>query len=365
MQAPDMTRHASSNLPQRQRGAALLMAMIIVTVVATLASSMVWQQWRAVQVETAERGRAQSQWLLVGALDFAIMVLKDDGRHLEKNGDVVDHLGEQWAQDLKEMRLSTFLAVDKDNTDDAPDAFLSGKVVDFNARYNLRNLLEYNTRPNAVTVNPLELDILRRLFTNIGEEPGMANQIGDALEKATLAAMDTQQSFAILGGEPGLAKAPLMPQTLDQLTALLPTWNAAKVQKIRAYVTLLPYNNQPTQTTINLNTAPKEVIAAVLNTDTSTAQRLVLQRQSAYFTDMADVQKLLPASITIPTGANGGTTGFELKSYFFEVTGILRLDDQIMKERHLVERKINGRQVDVTVVSQERFSGVDSGNVPK
>jgi len=43
-----MTRHG-----HRQRGAALLTAMIIVVLIVTLASSMVWQQWRAVQVEGA------------------------------------------------------------------------------------------------------------------------------------------------------------------------------------------------------------------------------------------------------------------------------------------------------------------------
>ena len=44
---------------RRQRGAALLTAMVIVTLVATLAASMIWQQWRAVQIEAAERSRAQ------------------------------------------------------------------------------------------------------------------------------------------------------------------------------------------------------------------------------------------------------------------------------------------------------------------
>lgn len=358
-----MTSRIHLHPARRQRGAALLMAMVIVTVVATIASSMVWQQWRSVQVESAERGRAQSQWLLIGALDFAIMVLKDDGRHLEKNGVVVDHLGEQWAQDLKEMRLSTFLAVDKDNTDDAPDAFLSGKVADFNARYNLRNLLEANTRPGAVTVNPVELDILRRLFTNIGEDPNLANRIADALMNATLAAMDTQQSFAILG-EAGRSKAPVMADTMDQLPALVPFLDAAKVQKLQAYITLLPYVNPPVQTTVNINTAPKEVIAAVLNTDTSTAERIVRQRQSSYFTDVADIQKLLPGNITVPTGANGGATGFDVVSSYFEVTGALRLENQVMRERHLVQRTISGRQVDVKVLHQSRFSGVDPGVVP-
>ena len=32
---------------------------------------MVWQQWRAVQVEAAERARTQAAWILTGALDWA------------------------------------------------------------------------------------------------------------------------------------------------------------------------------------------------------------------------------------------------------------------------------------------------------
>ena len=51
------------------RGAALLVAMVLLTVVATLASGMVWQQWKGVQVEAAERSRIQTGWILQGALD--------------------------------------------------------------------------------------------------------------------------------------------------------------------------------------------------------------------------------------------------------------------------------------------------------
>src|SRR5205085_11842970 len=119
-----------------ERGAALLTALVIVTLVATLAASMVWQQWRAVQVESAERARTQSAWILAGALDWARLILREDAR----NGGA-DHLGEPWAVPLAEARLSTFLAVDKDNTDDAPDAFLSGAITDALARYNLTNVV--------------------------------------------------------------------------------------------------------------------------------------------------------------------------------------------------------------------------------
>jgi general secretion pathway protein K len=44
---------------QDQRGAALLTAMLTVALVATLASAALWQQWRQVEIEIAERGRSQ------------------------------------------------------------------------------------------------------------------------------------------------------------------------------------------------------------------------------------------------------------------------------------------------------------------
>ena len=101
-------RHDAAAARAQQAGAALLTAMIIVTLVATLAASMVWQQWRAVQVEAAERARTQSAWILAGALDWARLILREDAR---SGG--ADHLGEPWAVPLAEARLSTFLAADR------------------------------------------------------------------------------------------------------------------------------------------------------------------------------------------------------------------------------------------------------------
>ena len=48
----------------RDRGAALLAAMLTVALVATFASAALWQQWRSVEVEAAERARVQSAWVL-------------------------------------------------------------------------------------------------------------------------------------------------------------------------------------------------------------------------------------------------------------------------------------------------------------
>lgn len=87
-----------------QQGAALLLAMMTVVLVATLASAMLWQQWRTISVETAERQGQQAHWLLVGAHDWSRVVMREDAL-----GSSTDHLGEPWAVPLREARLSPSL----------------------------------------------------------------------------------------------------------------------------------------------------------------------------------------------------------------------------------------------------------------
>ena len=113
---------------KQQRGAAILTAMLTVVLVATLAAATLWQQWRGVEVEAAERARVQSAWVLTGALDWARLILREDAR---KGG--ADYLSEPWAVPLAQARLSTFLAADRSDALEAEaqqDAFLSGQITD-------------------------------------------------------------------------------------------------------------------------------------------------------------------------------------------------------------------------------------------
>ena len=98
------SRGGCFGLARRQRGAALLLAMLTVTLVATLASAALWQQWRSTEVEQAERQRVQAGWILTGALDWARLILREDARSNQNSGNA-DHLGEPWALPLEEARL--------------------------------------------------------------------------------------------------------------------------------------------------------------------------------------------------------------------------------------------------------------------
>jgi len=331
------TRSAPRRTAKAERGAALLTAMVIVTLVATLAAGMVWQQWRAVQVEAAERARAQSQWILTGAIDWARLILREDAR---TGG--ADHLGEPWAVPLAEAKMSTFLAADKDNTDDAPEAFLSGLITDAQSRYNLRNLIEATPGPGGTA--EAEQKVLERLLQLSGGRGELASVIANGLRQAAPPVVAASGAATAVSATNARDDAPLLPERLDQLVWL--GVDAETLARLEPYLTLLPV-----RTAINANTAPKEVLAAVIpGADLSTAERLVQARQRKYFRTIDDVRSLLPQG-TVVTDDRVSTS-----SRFFEVRGRLRLDDRIVEERVLVER----RNLEIVPLRRQRVAGMES-----
>ena len=310
---------------KRQGGAALLLAMVIVSLVTTVAAGMVWMQTRAVQVEAAERARAQAAWILTGALDWARLILREDERGGRQRGKAFDSLDEPWATPLAEARLSTFLATDKDNNaDGGPEAFISGSIVDAQSRYNLRNLINA-----AGTVQPEQTKALQRLADLAGAPGDTAARIGDALSKAIAPT-----------GDEGAAGSPLKPAQLADLAWL--GIEAATLQRLAPWVELLPVS-----TPVNANTAPREVlVAAIDGLDMGSAERLVQARARKPFESLADIQAQLSADVKL----EGSRVG--VGSNWFEVSGRLRLEERVLEERSLVQREANA----VIVRRRERHS---------
>jgi general secretion pathway protein K len=308
-----------------QRGAALLLAMLIMSLVTTLAASMVWQQYRAIQVEAAERARTQAAWILTGALDWARLILREDGR---TGG--ADHLGEPWAVPLAEARLSSFLAADRDNNsvaeNDSLDAFLSGSITDAQSRYNLRRLIGQDGKPVEA-----EFKVLTRLCSAAGAADDCAARIATALAKAWAPA-----------GSAGAAA--IRPQRLSQLTWL--GIDADTIKRLEPWVDILPGD-----TPVNVNTAPAEVIAAcVEGMSLGNAQRLVQERQRTALRSLEAARTYFPNN-------NPQPAGLDIKSNFFVIRGRLRLEERVLEERSLVERQ----QLEVTVRMRERINLLEGG----
>jgi general secretion pathway protein K len=312
-----------------QRGSALLLAMLTVTLVATLAAASLWQQWQAVAVEQAQRQRTQAALILQGALDWARLILREDARANQREGNP-DHLGEPWATPLAEARLSTFLAADG-NSDGLPDAFLSGEVRDMQACLNIHNLVvQEGNAPGEAELSVLELGSLRRLYQTLGLPVAEIEAAADRLLR--------------IANHARTADAPaqtLRPKRLGQLR-----WigiSEASLQRLEPYLCVLPAD-----TTVNLNTASETVLVASLpGLDLTGARSLIQARERQPFRDLSDAQAVLPGIDRVMVADR-----FGVQSQFFEIRGQLRLDQSVVAERSLVQRQ----GLEIRVLWRERYS---------
>lgn len=299
-----------------QRGAALLAAMLTVALVATFAAGALWQQWKSIEVEGAERQRTQARWLLTGALDWARVILREDARAGDASAPT-DHLAEPWAVPLQEARLSSFLSALPDGTgasvDDnklAQQVLLSGQISDLQGRLNVTNLLQGEQLDAASVI------AFQRLFDALGLPPAQLSLLTQGL----MAAQRKNEA------------SPLMPQRVSQLT-----WFGLTPQTLSTlspHITLLP-----TRTPINVNTASIQVLyASVPGIGMSDAQRLVQQRERQHWATLDAFKKALGRSINL-------SDAFSVNTKFFEVTGRLRMPQTVLQERSLVQREMQDLKV--------------------
>ena len=320
-------------LARRQRGAALLLAMLTVTLVATLASAALWQQWRSTEVEQAERQRVQAGWILAGALDWARLILREDARSNQNSGNA-DHLGEPWALPLEEARLSSFLAADKsNNADNTLEAFLSGEMIDMQSRLNFNNLVRTTGGGATAKAETSEVDL--RAFSKLFE------QLGLPLAELTNAAAELRNTTQLALTDPLPSRSALQPRKLSHLGWL--GISRASLAALEPHVAVLPERSS-----LNLNTAsPQAIFASLPGLDMAQARQMVAARERNPFKNLGDVTQAVPATAGKLNEDVHGT-----RSRYFEVRGRLRLENAIIEERSLVVRN----NLDVRVVWRERFA---------
>ncbi len=306
--------NSSRVISTKQQGAALLAALLTVALVTTLAAGAMWQQWRGLEVESAERHRAQARWLLLGSLDWARVILREDAL-ADGSQTPTDHLAEPWAVPLQEARLSSFLAALPDGTGgDSEDVamseqvFLSGQIVDLQSRMTLLNLVQ------GERVVPSSLLTFERLFETLGLPP-------DQLRLLTQGLLNAQKQ-----------QGTVMPQRVSQLT-----WfglSAQTVARLAPHVNLLP-----SATPVNVNTASASVLyASVPGLSLSEAQRLVQERNRSHWPTMAAFETAI-GKRTVSNSTHSVNTRH------FEVTGKLRTPSTTVTERSLLQR--DGRELKV------------------
>ncbi len=307
--------------PSRQRGVAVVTALLLTTLSITIVASLFWQQQVQVRSIENQRLQLQKQWILRGAIDWAALILRADAVNSGP-----DYLGEPWAVPLAETRLDQYVENGKADSD-ASDATLSGSIVDAQSRFNLNNLAV------AGKVKPEEVAVLRNLLTTLRLNPSLAQAAAEAVaagQPKTPVAGDGAQPVAapVSNTEP----QPIKINYVDDLL-VVPGITPPILDKLKDFVVVLPV-----ATKINANTASVEVLAAKLATiDTlseADATTLVASRDSAYLKDKCDIGLRLGKT-------NMDCESLDILTSYFLVNGKVRMNRAGLDMQALLKREGN------------------------
>lgn len=222
-------------LATRQRGSAIITALLVVLLAASVATFLLAQQNRALTRTARATERAQAMLFAQPMLQWARSALFE----FQKNNTSVD-LTQRWAQPIGAQPIEGALA--------------TGFFRDDGGLFNVNSLVTdegKKSEPDAT--------VFKRLLEQLGLNQELGNALADWIDK------DDETSFP--GGAEDLAYLAL-PQPyraanrrLIQIEELYSVkgFDAATIAKLKPFITALP-----TRTRINVNTAPGEVLAAAL-----------------------------------------------------------------------------------------------------
>lgn len=274
----------------RQQGAALILAILVVALASSIAIFMAAQQSMWTQQAENLSARGQSKALTHAAIDWTRGILAEDARNTQ-----ADHLGEPWAS-----RLAT-LPIESGN--------LSGAIYDQQALFNLNNLVRNGRDSEA------DIELFKRLLVQLQLSPDLVAPLLDWIDadSAAYSPGGAEDDFYLQANPPyRCANRPLL--SIDELYRVR-SFNRDSIERLRPFVTALPESSS-----INVNTAPREVLMALLpdlnETDISS---LLASRKSAHFKTKQDFRERLPQAVP----ALSDNT-FDVSSRYFSAVVIAR-----------------------------------------
>ena len=297
----------------RQRGVAVVTALLLTTLAISIVASLFWQQQVQVRSMENQRLQLQTKWIQRGALDWASVILRQPfGNRIS--------LDQIWATPLAETRLDQYIERERIQGENFT-ASLSGQVFDAMARYNLNNLASGGVRDTE------ETEVLARLLTNLRLEARLARPIADFVAAGQPLALQ-DPAIPVVGTPTPRRGTPMPVMRVDDLLAVQGV-KPETVEALRQFVIVLPAEG----TKVNVNTAPAEVLAAVLpGCSVSQATALVEQRKRIPWIDIgiftSEIQCL----------AENAQPKIDVTSTYFLVQSRIRLDRAALDAESLVQK---------------------------
>lgn len=262
----------------KQRGVALLIALLILAFGASLSSAMLWERNLATNRSALLLAQSQARQYDLGAEAWARQILR---RSADKN----DTLDSKWAQQLPPLPVQ--------------GGAIKGGIRDLEGRFNLNNLIGADGK-----LDKMAYAALQRLLSALRIPSGIANAIADW--------EDPDDRVRSPGGAESGYYASLNPlyAPANAPFASVSTLRLVKGVTPKIYARLAPYLCAlPVPTPVNVNTARAPVIAAVVpGISLGRARQIVEQRGKGGFANLKVFEQIAKRKIQFP---------LTLKSSFF------------------------------------------------
>jgi general secretion pathway protein K len=298
-----MMRQTTWHMTRRERGAAIVLAMLLAALAATIAATLLWQQQGWINDHEHRRNQVQAQALAMAGVQWARQIVFDNA---PANAPV--HLAQPWALRLPAIPLE--------------NGSIAGYIVDAQSRFNINNLS--NAQSQAAT-----RAALARLFA--------ALSLPISLLSAATDWVDADDRVTDPGGA---EDAWYMAQATPGLAANAPIWRTNELLAVRSSSNELLARLRPfvtaidAPTPVNVNTASVEVLSALASgLDRTAVLALVSAREQKPFASAADFRSRLPR-----TDIAVDETLIDVRSNWFEVSIEARQGDTLARARAMLKR---------------------------
>ena len=293
--------------PRRQRGVALIIALVLVALATILATKLSFdgflERRRTVGVLAAE----QAFHFALGAEALAADVLMQDAQ----SSAATTTLAAPWAQATQPLPITP------DNDPEAePIGTMQGALEDMQGRFNLNTLARLG--PDGKE-DPRPLEQFQRLLVSVGVEAKWAGLARDWIDQDDVVGNPDGAEDAVYTSQTPPYRTGNWPMMSPSELMNLPGFGAERYRKIAPYVTALP----DAGTTINICTAPALVLESLvegLNGEWSgNPAVLATGRKAGCFPDAATF-KNVATSFAGPKALDNIGTPIDTKSSYFQLT---------------------------------------------
>lgn len=341
-----------------QKGAALITVLIIVFIVMTIISNMMYANYRVIQRLTNQKIKEQSYAVLITAVNFGRAGLATSGATSK-----IDTLTDLWAQPLPNTSITDTMQmggyiVDEQGKFNINDLVTNG-VVNSLILAQFAQLLGYLNIPAALApaialyiASPPNEGAIMSQYTAANPPSRPAGRpLVDLAELLLVKGMNQQWLYKLA---PYITAIPVLTQMQQQQTESAPASNQGNNVATQAQTNNVTSSNPQVAAAsgngsvlVNINTATAEVIAARSGMPLSVAQRIVTVRSVTPFTSGQDIQNFLSSNGIILQNASGPSINlgvFSTQSSYFTVHATATSGNYEFKWIALVYRANRGGQ---------------------